>query len=220
MIIACLHSADSNVAVFEAAARELGLAAGVLRHAVRPDLLEAAERAGGLTDDIAEETAAALTALAGGADAVLLTCSTLGPSTAIVREAPVPVLRTDAALAEKAASIGEKVVALCAVETTVAPTTALFAEATKRKGVALEVRLVAGAWGLFKAGDRDGYLAAIADAADAAYNDGAAIVALAQASMAGAAELVRRGTRPLTSPSAGLSAALEQIAQMASRVAR
>ncbi|WP_245317799.1 hypothetical protein [Ensifer sp. 1H6] len=49
MIIACLHTADSNVAVFEAAARELGLAAGVLRHAVRPDLLEAAERAGGLT---------------------------------------------------------------------------------------------------------------------------------------------------------------------------
>ncbi|WP_457583408.1 Asp/Glu racemase [Ensifer canadensis] len=213
MIIACLHTADSNVAVFEAAARELGLATEVLRHAVRSDLLEAAERAGGLTDDIARETAAALMKLATGADAVILTCSTLGCSIAMIHEAPVPVVRIDAALAGKAAASGGKVVALCAVETTVAPTTALFDEAAKRKGVAFEVRLVAGAWGLFKAGDRDGYLAAIADAADAAYDDGAAIVALAQASMAGAADLVRRGPRPLTSPMAGLSAAVERIAQ-------
>lgn len=220
MIIACLHTADSNVAVFESAARELGLATEVLRHTVRPDLLEAAERAGGLTDAIARETAAALTALAARADAVLLTCSTLGPSAARAHEAPVPVLRADATLAEKAAAVGGKVVALCAVETTVAPTTALFAEAAKRRGVALEVRLVAGAWALFRAGDRDGYLAAIAGAADAAYGDGAAIVALAQASMAGAADLVRRGPRPLTSPAAGLSAALERIAQAASPVAR
>ncbi|MGF6175521.1 aspartate/glutamate racemase family protein [Ensifer sp. 4252] len=218
MIIVCLHTADSNVAVFEAAARELGLAADVLRHAVRPDLLEAAERAGGLTDDIARETAAALTKLAAGASAVILTCSTLGPSIAMVHEAPAPVLRIDAALAEKATSVGGKVVVLCAVETTVAPTTVLFADAAKRKGVAIEVRLVDGAWGLFKSGHCDGYLAAIADAADAAYDDGAAIVALAQASMAGAADLVRRGPRPLTSPMAGLSAALERIGQRALRI--
>ncbi len=220
MIIACLHTADSNVAVFEAAARKLGLASDVLHHTVRPDLLDAAERAGGLTDAIARETATALTALAARADAVLLTCSTLGPSTAIVGQTPVPVLRVDAALAEKAAAEGGKVVALCAVETTVAPTTALFTEAAKRSGVALEVRLVAGAWASFKAGDRDGYLAAIAGACDVAYDDGAAIVALAQASMAGAADLVRRGPPPLTSPELGLRAAVERIAQRASPVDR
>ncbi|NVD38785.1 Asp/Glu racemase [Ensifer sp. HO-A22] len=218
MIIACLHTADSNCAVFEAAARKLGLASGVLHHTVRPDLLDAAERAGGLTDEIASETAAALSALATHADAVLLTCSTLGPSTAIVGQAPVPVLRIDAALAERAADADGKVVALCAVETTVAPTTALFSEAAKLKGVTFEVRLVACAWKSFKAGDRDGYLAAIAKAADASYDDGASIVALAQASMAGAADLVRRGPCPLTSPEAGLRAALERIAQRAPRV--
>lgn len=220
MIIACLHTADSNVAVFEAAARKLGLASDVLHHTVRPDLLDAAERAGGLTDAIARETATALTALAARADAVLLTCSTLGPSTAIVGETPVPVLRIDAALAEKAAAEGGKVVALCAAETTVAPTTALFSEAANRSGVALEVRLVAGAWASFKGGDRDGYLAAIAGACDVAYDDGASIVALAQASMAGAADLVRRGPPPLTSPESGLRAAVERIAQRASPVDR
>lgn len=218
LIIACLHTADSNCAVFEAAARKLGLASDVLHHTVRPDLLEAAERAGSLTDEIARETAAALSALAARADAVLLTCSTLGPSTAIVGQTPVPVLRIDAALAEGATAVGGKVVALCAVETTVAPTTALFSEAAKRRGVALEVRLVAGAWSSFKAGDRDGYLAAIAGACDVAYADGASIVALAQASMAGAADFVHRGPPPLTSPEAGLRAALERIAQRVSTV--
>lgn len=210
VIIACLHTAESNVAVFEAAAHELGLADG-LRHAVRPDLLEAAERVGGLRDDIARQTAAALMALGEQADAVLLTCSTLGPSVALVAKSPVPVLRVDAALAERAGAHGGKVMVLCAVETTVAPTTGLFAEVAKRRGVALEVRLVPGAWALFRAGDHDGYLAAIARAADAAYDDGAGVVALAQASMAGAVDLVRGEARPMTSPAAGLSAALELI---------
>ncbi len=73
MRIACLHTAESNVAVFEAARPD-----GVrLSHAVRPDLLAAAE-AEGLTAAIAAATVEALGALDG--DAVLLTCSTLGPA--------------------------------------------------------------------------------------------------------------------------------------------
>ena len=75
MRIACLHTAECNVAIFEAA-RPDGVS---LRHAVRPDLLAAAE-ADGLTPDIAAATAEALAALRDGADAVLLTCSTLGPA--------------------------------------------------------------------------------------------------------------------------------------------
>ncbi|WDZ78567.1 aspartate/glutamate racemase family protein [Ensifer adhaerens] len=213
MIISCLHTADSNVAVFENAARELGLSGANLRHTVRADLLRAAEEAGGLTGDIAQQTAAVLSALAAEADAVLLTCSTLGPSVMKAGVATtVPILRVDAALADKAAATGGKVVALCAVETTIAPTTALFAEAARRSGAALEVRLVEGAWSLFKSGHRDSYLAAIAQAAEAAYVDGASIVALAQASMAGAADHVRNGPRPLSSPAAGLESAMNTIA--------
>lgn len=216
MRIACLHTAASNIAVFDAAAQAVGLASGVLAHTVRADLLAAAERAGGLTDAIAAETGTALRSLCGTADAVVLTCSTLGPSVAaLAGTATVPVLRVDAALAEAAVANGGRVVALCAVETTVEPTTRLFAEAAATTGADVEVRLVPGAWDLFKAGDRDGYLAAVARAADDAYAAGASTVVLAQASMAGAADLVHNGPAPLTSPTAGLAAALRQASPTA-----
>lgn len=214
MRIACLHTAEGNIAVFETAARQIDLTAGVLSHQVRSDLLEAAERAGGLTSDIVAATASILRELGQGADAVILTCSTLGPSVdGLERIMTAPALRVDAALAAQAIAIGGKVVALCAVETTLEPTTQLFAEAARSSRTPYEVRLVPGAWALFKAGDRDGYLSAIADAADTAYRDGASIVALAQASMAGAADLVQGGPRPLSSPAAGLAAAADAISQ-------
>ena len=214
--ITCLHTAESNVAVFDAAAHALGIPKGVLRHEVRAELLAAAEAAGRLTPEIVQATASALLELCDDADAVVLTCSTLGPAIAAIEGAArVPVLRVDGALAEKAASVGGKVIALCAVETTIRPTTALFAEAARRSGASVEVRLVPGAWALFKAGDNDGYLTAIANAADAAYDEGASIVALAQASMAGAAGLVKKGPKPMSSPTAGLAAAMERVLQKA-----
>ena len=212
MRIACLHTAESNVAVFEAAAKEIDLAAGVLSHHVRPDLLEAAERAGGLTPDIAGATASILRELGQGADAIVLTCSTLGPSVdGLERTATVPALRVDAALAAQAVAIGGRVVALCAVETTLEPTARLFADVAGPSRTPCDVRLVPDAWARFRAGDNDGYLAAIADAAGAAYRDGASIVALAQASMAGAADLVTGVPRPLSSPTAGLGAAIDAV---------
>src|SRR3954463_10804223 len=101
--IACLHTADSNVDVFEAAYRDLALDRGVavLRHHVRSDLLEDAERAGGLNAEIARRTETVLRALCDDSDVVILTCSTLGPSVARFSGQAVPVLRVDEALAEK-----------------------------------------------------------------------------------------------------------------------
>jgi hypothetical protein len=204
--IACLHTAASNIAIFDAACPP-----GVtLTHAVREDLLRDAEVAGSLTADIADRTAHALAALAlPGVDAVLLTCSTVGPGAARTR-APVPVLRVDAALAEQAAAGGGRIVVLCAVETTVEPSRRLFAEAAGRHGATIEVRLVPDAWAAFRAGDVVRYHALVAAASDAAFADGAAAVALAQASMAGAASLAARRA-PLTSPACGLAAALAAV---------
>ena len=56
MRIACLHTVDSNIAVFEAAAS--GLPGVTLTHHVRADLLKRAEAAGQLTDEIRDEAAA------------------------------------------------------------------------------------------------------------------------------------------------------------------
>jgi hypothetical protein len=200
--IACLHTAAGNLAVFDAACPP-----GVkLTHTLREDLLKDAEAAGGLTDAIAARTASALEELATpGVDAVLLTCSTVGPGAARAK-APVPVLRVDAALAEEATRGGGRVVVLCAVATTVEPTRAIFAEAAARHGATLEVRLVPDAWTAFRAGDTARYHAIIAGAADAAFAEGASEVALAQASMTGAVALCR-GRKPLASAPVGLAAA-------------
>jgi glutamate racemase len=202
--IACLHTAAGNLAVFDAACPP----GARLTHTLREDLLKDAEAAGGLTPEIAARTAAALEALAGpGVDAVLLTCSTVGPGATQAR-ASVPVLRVDAALAEQATRGGGRVVVLCAVETTVEPTRAIFAGAAARHGARLEVRLVEGAWAAFRAGDPARYHEIVARAVEAAFAEGADQVALAQASMTGAVALTR-GRKPLASPPVGLAAALE-----------
>lgn len=195
MIIACLHTADSNIPLFEAAAA--GTSAQLI-HQVRADLLAAAEQAGGLTNAITNATEQALRTLATQADAVLLTCSTLGP---VVNRFPATdrILRTDAALAEAAMAIGGGITVLCAAPTTLATTSDLFMEAARGHTVRLDIRLVPDAWALFKAGQQDAYWQLIAQAADDAYAEGADRVVLAQASMAGAAHLVTKGPRPLTS---------------------
>ena len=218
--ISCLHTAESNIAIFEAARRHLRLNDVVLRHRVRADLLAAAEKAGGPTDLILRRAAAELGALAGGADAVLLTCSTLGPAAAMTAAATlVPVLRVDQALAHEAVKGGGTVIVLCAAGTTIAPTRALFERAALAAGAEVEVRLVPGAWERFKAGEAQSYLAMIADAADVAAREDATTVALAQASMAGAAALCREA-RPLTSPVVGLAAALAAAQTFADKSSR
>jgi hypothetical protein len=209
--IACLHTADSNIAYFEAAARTASPALE-LTHVVRADLLAAAEQAGGLTDAVAMQTQASLLALTSGSHAVLLTCSTLGPvvDDALASQcAPVPVLRTDAALARRAVANGGRVVVLCAAPTTLEPTANLFLDAAKHTAATVDVRLIDAAWDLFKAGNAAAYFSAIAAAADAAYANGADVVALGQASMTGAAQRVTRGPTPLSSPQAGMAAAIE-----------
>lgn len=214
--IACLHTAESNIAIFEAALLELELEFAehvALLHTVRADLLAEAERFGGLTPDIERRTAEALWMLGQGADAVILTCSTLGPSVDHVaaRSRSIPILRVDAALAREAVADGGDVVVLCAAETTLRPTRALFETAAATTGAKVDIRLVPGAWSAFKSADAKRYLALVAEAVDEATRNGASRIALAQASMAGATKFVTTSLRPLTSPVAGLRAAVSQI---------
>ena len=207
--IACLHTAESNIAVFDDALRATELTGVDLHHSVRADLLAAAEREGRLTSEIEAQTIEALLGLCQEADVVLLTCSTLGPAAETAgKGASTPIMRVDAALATEAVKEGGKIVALCAVETTMEPTKLLFEAAARSTGATVTVQLVPLAWEAFKVGDRDRYLAMIANAAREALRTGATRVALAQASMAGACALIPLGERPLNSPSAGLMAAI------------
>ena len=208
--IACLHTAASNIQIFDAALQEVGTKGVRLHHSVRADLLAAAEQAGELTPQIAEQTSDVLRSLCDSADAVLLTCSTLGPAAEAAASATlVHVLRVDAMLAHEAVRDGGRVAVLCAVQTTVEPTRLLFENEARATGAEVIMRLVQGAWDTFKTGDRSRYLSMIATAADEAFQDGATQVVLAQASMTGAAKLGAGRQAPLTSPTIGLSAAIK-----------
>ena len=206
--IACLHTAESNVAVFEAARAQLGWPEGALSHHVRSDLLAAAESAGDLTGAVIDLTRRALCDLGKDAPSVLLTCSTLGP--AIPAGAPHQ-FRTDSALAELAVKDGGRVVVICAAPSTLQTTGDLFRAAAEKTGAEIDLWWVDGAWDMFKAGQLTQYEETIAAAADRARKDGATSVALAQASMAGAAERAQVQPPPLTSPIAGLKAASKVV---------
>ena len=209
MRIGCLHTAHSNIDVFNAAAKELRLPTAHLTHSTRADLLAAAEQAGGLTTQIISNTMDALLKLCNGNDVVVLTCSTLG---SCIEGMPTitatPVIRVDEALAKRAVSLGKRVTVLCTAATTIDPTSNLFLSVAQGKDTKIEIQLVPEAWHLFRSGEIDAYLSSIAQAADNAFDAGAEVVAFAQASMSGAASLVKNQQRPLTSPTCGLQAAL------------
>jgi len=196
LTLACLHTAASNAPLFDAAAQALPGGALRLTHHTRPDLLREP------TPETLTEAASVLQALAQDADAVLLTCSTIGAAAALAQDSPCPVLRADAALAEAATRTGALVEVLCAAPTTLAPTGAIFEAAAARTGASIRLHLVEGAWALFLAGDIAAYHASIAAMAGTLPGR----VVLAQASMAGAAALMPEAP-PLTIPAIAVMAA-------------
>lgn len=200
--ITCLHTADSNAALFDAAASALPGGALRLTHKVRADLLREP------TPEVLEEAAAVLRELARHTDAVLLTCSTIGAAADLARDAARPVLRADGALAEAATRSGGRVQVLYAAPTTREPTRLIFGAAAALTGAEVSLHLVAGAWPLFMGGQTHAYYARIAAAAEGLEGR----VVLAQSSMAPAAALMQ-GAPPLTVPGIGVMAAARAAVQ-------
>jgi hypothetical protein len=190
------HTAESNIAVFEDAARDAGFDRP-LRHIMRDDLLKAAEHAGSLTDEVRADCRTALRRA--GDSEMVCTCSTIGPAADDLAADGHRVKRVDRALAEAALSRGKRIAVLFAVETTEGPTRHLFEEVTAEVNPDAEVVMihVPGAWALFRAGDPDGYYRAIAEMADG-LDTSFDVITLAQASMAPAARQCQREV--LTSP--------------------
>ncbi|MDV9193035.1 arylsulfatase, partial [Streptomyces sp. SR27] len=154
-------------------------------------------------------------AVADGADAVLCTCSTIGGTAE--RQAGalgVPVLRVDRPMAAEAARY-RRVVVVAALRSTLEPTVALIAEESGPEPSFVSTVVVEGAWELFEAGDRDGYLDAVAASVDRAPLSEGDVVVLAQASMADAVERMSTRRPVLASPRLGLAAAAEAVAASA-----
>lgn len=219
--LALLHTSPVHVPVFDGL-RDRHHPGLVLRHLVDEELLERARSAG--PDAVAEPVAAALAAaVADGADAVLCTCSTIG-GTAERQAAPlgVPVLRVDRPMAAEAARY-RRIIVVAALRSTLEPTIDLIAEESGRSGPEtsfISTVVVEGAWELFEAGDRDGYLDAVAASVDRAPLTEGSVVVLAQASMADAVERMSTRRPVLASPRLGLAAAADAAAASAAARAR
>ncbi|MFB6770490.1 MULTISPECIES: aspartate/glutamate racemase family protein [unclassified Streptomyces] len=207
-MLALLHTSPVHVPVFDAL-RDAAHPGLELRHHVDAGLLERARREGpeAVTDAV---RGVVRRAVGEGARAVLCTCSTIGAvAEGAADEAGVPVLRVDRPMAAAAVAAGPRVVVLAALESTLAPTAALVEEEARRAGraVRLRTRLVEGAWARFEAGDTEGFLRLVAEAAEAV--TGADVIVLAQASMAPARESARTRVPVLASPAPGLAAGAE-----------
>ena len=216
--LALLHTGkvhiDSFAKLFAVAAPDIPL-----YHVVRADLLAAAEAAGGMTPEIAQDTAEALRrAKEGSVACVLCTCSTLGPAVeSAAAETQAPYLRVDRALAEQAVSRGNCILVVAAVETTTGPTVTLLREAADNAGRAIDIDtlVLPEAWVRFQAGNQPGYLQAIAQAVREKLGD-ADLVVLAQASMAGAADLLADlGVPVLASPTLAVERAVRLYRELA-----
>jgi hypothetical protein len=202
LIIACLHTAVSNAALFDAAAAALPGGALRLAHETRADWLRAPD------DALLEEVGATLRRMADGADAVLLTCSAIGAAVEHAQGAARPVLRADAALAAAAVRSGGEVTVLYAAPSIRATTWKLFSEAAAQTGADVGLYAVPGAWALFLDGRLEAYHAMIA----AAVRGRRGRVVLAQASMAPAAALLPEAP-PLTVPGTAVMAAARAALQ-------
>jgi Asp/Glu/hydantoin racemase len=151
-----------------------------------------------------------------GADLILFTCSSTSPGVDVARQVvATPILKIDDPMAEKAVRTGRRIGLLCTAASTVEPSTNLVRSHAARlqREVAVESRLVDGAFQALQGGDRDRHDALIGDAA-ADLAPRSDVLILAQASMAHLAEpLAERLPLPvLASPKLAVEAIAERYA--------
>ncbi len=203
--VAFLHTGAVNIAPFGELAAELLPGAVVVNYLddrIVADLTDPA-RAASVPGRV---EALIRAAAAGGADAVMFTCSSISELAAPASVAAgIPVLRVDEAMADAAVASGRRIRVLATLATTSRPTTALLRERARVAGLHPEIsdEVVDGAFEAVVAGDRATHDHLVGAAISRAAAD-ADVIVLAQASMAGAARSVDVGVPVLTSPRSGV----------------
>ncbi|PXX43147.1 aspartate/glutamate racemase family protein [Undibacterium pigrum] len=218
--LAFLHTSAVHIPTFEALVQEL--APGLkMHHHVDASLLAAAQQLGvadaGVINDI---QAAMQAAAASGARIVVCTCSSIGGvAERMSGMAGWQAVRIDRAMADRAVTLGPRILLVAALETTLLPTTELLQESATalNKPVAISNLWVEDAWGFFQQGDSEAYRQSIASAVRRELQNNTAIdvVVLAQASMAAVAlELQDLDKEVLSSPRLGVAHAIRLLQRM------
>jgi Asp/Glu/hydantoin racemase len=141
-----------------------------------------------------------------GADAILLTCSSISElAGATSAQVGVPILRIDEAMADEAVASGDRITVLATLATTCEPTTRLIRERAALAGREPSIGsvVIEGAFAAVSAGDRAEHDRLVAAAIEAGAENTDVIV-LAQASMASAAAAAHVDVPVLTSLESGV----------------
>jgi Asp/Glu/hydantoin racemase len=131
-----------------------------------------------------------------GADAVMVTCSSLGPGVALGQQLfDIPVIRIDEAMAEAAVRMGRRIGVMATLRTTLEPTIALLREKAAEAGIDIEIvdSLCDGAFDAVLAGDTAVHDRILSEALKSEMK-GVDVVILAQASMARVVTAMPDGT--------------------------
>jgi Asp/Glu/hydantoin racemase len=122
----------------------------------------------------------------GGADAVFVTCSSIGPAVDATQEfCSVPLVRVDEGMAMRALELGNRVGVLATLSTTMEPTRDLISRCAAKAGKPIEIhgRVCDGAFEKLSRGEKDAHDAVVSGELKRLAKD-VDVIVLAQASMA------------------------------------
>jgi Asp/Glu/hydantoin racemase len=138
-----IHTVPPLLPVFTVLGADL-LPGVKLYHILDEPMIERVRRRGALAPEDAARLATHVEAAAQiGADAVLVTCSTISPCVDDIRgAAPIPVLKIDEAMIAEAVRRGTRIGVVATSRTTLEPTRGLLEAEASRAGKIVEVELV------------------------------------------------------------------------------
>jgi Asp/Glu/hydantoin racemase len=214
--LALIHTVAGNIGPFKELCAEIMPDVETV-NVVDESLLKNTVRLGRLTPETTRRVLAhVLTAADGGADAVLVTCSSIGPAVDLARAAAsVPVIRVDEAMADQAVKSGQRIGVIATLATTLEPTAELVRARAAAAGVNVELtsHLCEGAFEALGRGETATHdemvLAGLRELLDRVD-----IIVLAQASMARVADTLPPAERRvpiLSSPRSGVERAHEAM---------
>jgi Asp/Glu/hydantoin racemase len=149
-----------------------------------------------------------------GADAVMVTCSSIGPGVEVARQLlDFPIFRIDEAMAENAVNMGSRIGVAATLRTTLDPTLALLQTTAERGGKTVELvpRIAEGAFAAVVSGDTERHDRMVAEMLSSLKSE-VDVVVLAQASMSRVVPSLPTGGAPiLTSPELAVLQAREAL---------
>jgi Asp/Glu/hydantoin racemase len=184
--LAFIHTSHVLIPTFAGLAKDL-LPGVEIFHMTDESLIRNTISAQGLTPQTTRRLSAMIgSAHEGGATAVMVTCSSIGPAVEVARSLyDFPIFRIDEALAETAVGTGTRIGVAATLSTTLEPTVALLRRTAERAAKEVEIipALFEGAFEAVLAGDTEGHDSIVAKGLTDLRRTSDVIV-LAQASMA------------------------------------